>query len=492
MAWEPRSGEKIPQETPVFITALKERLGDPPDLVFTAAGEGITVAYLASLVEASELAGGVLDPLRRMGEGTEKFSWRNLLQSLPAREIRGRENLAEAVEDLLSGYALVHLAGSGTVYSFVVSRPFRWPPTQPQIERTIRGSRLSFPEALAEAVRLVRTRLRDASLRVEGFFLGRRTRTAIALFYLVDVADPGLVEEIRRRLSRIEIDGIVDSGYLEQLITDNRRSLFPLTQSTERPDKGVAAILEGRAAILVDGSPTAILVPATINELYQSSDDYYYGLFHGSFLRFFRVLGNLLAVALPGLYVALLGVNPELLPIKFALVVAQSRAGVALPLILEILLMEIIIEIFREGSLRLPTTIGQTIGVAAGVVLGIAGVEAGIVSSATLVVVVITAIASYSGPNYEVGITWRILRFGMLFAAIFLGLFGLAVFGLVILTHAANQNSFGVSYLAPWAPMRPRALFDTITRRPLAQNRRAGTYHPAEEDRLRLKEREEE
>ncbi|MGQ9779909.1 MAG: spore germination protein [Bacillota bacterium] len=314
----------------------------------------------------------------------------------------------------------------------------------------------------------------------------------MAVLYLADVADRGLVEEVGRRLSRIEIDGIVDSGYLEQLTTDNRRSLFPLTQSTERPDKVVAAILEGRAAILVDGSPTAILVPATVNELYQSPDDYYYGLFHGSFLRAFRLLGNLLAVALPGLYVALVGVNPELLPIKFALAVAESRAGIALPLLLEILLMEIIIEIFREGSLRLPTTIGQTIGVAAGIVLGMAGVNAGIVSNATLVVVVIAAIASYSGPSYEVGITWRILRFGMIFAAAFLGLFGLAVFGLVILAHAANQNSFGVSYLAPWAPMRPRALLDTITRRSLSQTERAGTYHPMEKGRFRPEGKEEE
>lgn len=288
-------------------------------------------------------------------------------------------------------------------------------------------------------------------------------------------------------IDRIDIDGIVDSGYIEQLITDNRWSLFPLTQNTERVDKAVASILEGRVIILVDYSPYSIIVPVTVNQLYQSPEDYYFPYLFGAFLRFFRILGNNLALVLPGLYIALVGVNPGLLPVKFALAVAGGRIGIAVPLVIELLLIEFIVEIFREGSLRLPITVSQTPGVASGIVLGTAAVNAGVISNATLVVTIITAIASYSGPNYDIGLSWRILRFGLIFAAATFGLYGLTIGGLIILSHAAIQDSFGISYLSPWAPLLPLELIDTVFRRPLWLKRRLTVYEPIDQDRLQMK-----
>lgn len=228
-----------------------------------------------------------------------------------------------------------------------------------------------------------------------------------------------------------------------------------------------------------------MIVPTTINDLYQSPEDYYFGIWFGSFLRAFRILGNNLAAALPGLYVALVGVNNSLLPTQFTLSVAGSRIGVATPLVIEILLIEVILEIFREASLRLPSPISQTLGVTVGIVLGTAAVQAGIVSSATLVVVIVTAIASFAGPNFAIGFSWRILKYALIIIAAMFGLFGLTMAGLVILAHAAMQSSFGVPFLSPWAPVRFNALIDTVTRRPLWLPKRLQIYQSVEKQRFR-------
>ncbi len=424
----------------------------------------------------------LLTPLLEVGREVNP-TWEKLLSLIPNGIHFRRDHMEEAIHDLLHGFTLVHLSGSGEIFTFDTHQEVKRQPSEPLVERTIRGPKVSLLEIIDENILLIRRAIKNCHLRVDGMNIGDRTQTRIAVLYLDDVADQGIVAEVHRRLSAINIDGIVDSGYVEQLITDNRYSVFPLTQSTERPDKIVAAVLEGRIAILVDGSPNGIVVPVTVNELYQSPEDYYFSFWFGAFLRFFRILGNNIAVALPGLYVALVGANPELLPIKFALSISGSRMGVAFPILIEILAMETVLEVFREGSLRLPTTVSQTLGVTAGIVLGAASVAAGLVSNATLVVVIITAIASYSGPNYEIGLSWRVLRFVFILAAAFMGIYGLLIAGIMILTHAAIQNSFGIAYLAPWAPIEILELEDTVIRRPLWIRRRLRIYHPS--DRFR-------
>lgn len=242
--------------------------------------------------------------------------------------------------------------------------------------------------------------------------------------------------------------------------------------------------MEGRAAILVDKSPFAIIVPVTVNELYQSPEDYYFDFWLGSFMRLMRLLANNLAIALPGLYVALVAVNPELLPTYLALTVAGSRVDIPLPLIAEVLILEIMVEIFREAGLRLPGTIGETLGVVSGVVLGLMSVQSGIVSPATLVVVTITAVASFTGPSYSVGVTWRLLKYLLLAGAASFGLFGLTITGVGVLIHASCLKSFGVSYLAPWSPLLWRDLANGPIRMPFwFRWLRPKTFRP--QDRLR-------
>lgn len=339
--------------------------------------------------------------------------------------------------------------------------------SEPTSEQLIRGPREGFTETISVNTAMIRRWITDPQLRVDETEVGKRTKTAVRIIYIADVADPSLVLEVKRRINSIQIDGVIESGYIEQLITDNRLTIFPLIQSTERTDTVAAAVLEGRVSILVDKSPFALIVPTTVNELYQSPEDYYFNFYLGSFLRGIRLLGNNVAVAISGLYVALTSSNPELLPTSFAFSIAESRRGIPYPIFIEVLLLEIMVEVFREAGLRLPKNVNQTLGVVSGIALAFAAVQTHLVSGATLVVVAVSAIASFSTPNFSVGIAWRIFKFLFILGAAFMGIVGLTLTGILILAHAAAQTSFGTSYLAPWAPIRPNELMDSIIRMPL-------------------------
>jgi spore germination protein KA len=484
--------EIIQSVTKDFILYLRKELHDVADLHFeSTAGGAITVVYISSIVSQREIEGNFLEPLNSTcinSNGQDRNGeWERILTAIPAKGRLKQEDGPAVLADLLRGKTAVHLAGSHTVYTYETRQVMKRPIKEPMFERTLRGPQLSFNESLADNLALIRQGIKSKELVIETLTLGAITQTEVAVCYLGNLASPTLIREVRQRLNSFEIDGVLDSGYLEQLITDNPWSLLPLTQSTERPDKLTAGLLNGKVAIVVDNSPQVILVPTTVNDLYQSPEDYYFGFWSGSFLRFFRIIGNNIAVALPGLYIALLGVNPELLPIRFALSVSGSRMGVAVPLIIELLVMEVLMEVFREASLRLPMPVGQILGITSGIVLATAAVAAGIVSNATTVIVVITAIASFSGPDYSIGLSWRILKFLLVLAAVFLGLFGLTIAGLMILTHAAIQNSFGTPYLAPWSPIDFKGLIDTVIRRPIWWCKRMKLYQPLDLTRFRWK-----
>ncbi len=467
------------------LQTLSYLLGNPSDLKVETHGvkSGVGLAYLTGLTDSKDIKSNLLQPLTKMfTDGTLTIN--RLAQSLPETEVKYCPDFETIVEDVLQGRTILFLADESQALSFATQGWAKHELKEPQSERVIRGPREGFTETITENIGIVRRYIKDSRLRVEMITIGRRSKTKVAVVYLADITQPRLVREVHSRLSAIDIDAVIDSGYIEQLIKDRRASIFPLTQNTERTDKAVAAIYEGRVTILVDQSPFAIIVPVTVNELYQSTEDYYFDFWLGSFLRLLRLISNNLAVALPGLYVALVAVNPELLPIELALSIAGARARIPFPLVVEVLLMELTVEIFREAGLRLPGTIGVTYGVVAGVVLGLVAVQSGLVSPVTMVVVAVTAVASFTGPNFAVGITWRILKYLLLIAAAIFGLFGLSVAGTAILLHAADIKSFGVSYLAPWSPLQWPELADGPIRAPLwSRWLRPKTYRP--QDSLR-------
>lgn len=314
-------------------------------------------------------------------------------------------------------------------------------PSEPVNESAIRGSRDSFIEDIYDNISMIRRRLPDPHLKADETVIGRRTQTKVAVVYLADVANPDLVREVKKRLSKIDIDSVLEPGVLEEFIKDNKLTTLPLSLTSERPDKIVASILEGRVAIMIDYSPQVVIVPITLNDLYQAPDDYYFDYWAGSLIRIIRFVGNLLAIGLPGLYIALIGSSPQLLPISFGLTVAGFRIGMPFPFYLEVLIAELMVELLREAGLRLPRGTNQTLGATIGIIIGFALIQTGYISTPTLIVVGISAIASFSSPQYPIGLTWRVLKYILIFSSSFLGFYGFILGAILIAAHLSGLTS---------------------------------------------------
>ncbi|HEX3046436.1 MAG TPA: spore germination protein [Bacillota bacterium] len=476
----------IQKSLPTNLEELTKLLGDPIDLQVQTYGSdhSLGVVYLDSLTDEIDLKTNLLRPILPLLEERAR-SLDKIVTLLPETGLHQCPDMETAAADLLQGRVVLFLNRESTAFSFKLPGWARHELKEPKSEAIVHGPREGFTETLSENVGIIRRWIHDHRLRADQLNIGRRTKTKVAVIYLSDVARPRLVQEVKKRLSAIDIDGVIDSGYLEQLIKDRRASIFPLTQATERTDKVTAGILEGRVAILVDKSPFVILVPVTANELYQSSEDYYIDFWLASLNRLFRLLGNILAVGLPGLYVAFASANPDLLPTQLTLLLAGSRAHAPLPLALEVFLLEVMVGIFFESGIRLPGMLSQTIGISFGVTIGLASILSGLVSPITMMIVAITAVASYTSPNFSVGTVWRLLKYFMLLAASLYGFFGLSIAGVLILGHMADLKSFGVSYMAPWAPLQWPELIDAPVRAPFwSRWKRPKTYRP--QDQLRF------
>ena len=392
---------------------------------------------------------------------------RELRQAITiATEVRRTRSYRQAAQAVLEGKAALVVAGVPDILTFGAEG---WPkrqPDEPESERTIRGPREGLVETLSDNLALIRRWIRDPSLRVRKIKLGKRTRTPVAMVYIENLAPQPIVDEVWERLQSIDAEAIIESGTVEEYLTGRKASIFPLVQATERTDKVAAALLEGRVVVLVDRSPFALFVPTSLAELYQSPDDYYVNFWQGTAVRLLRIVGLFISLALPGLYITLVGFHPELIPTKLALASAGIRQGTPMPAAVELIAMELLFELFREGGLRLPAAVGQTVGIAGGVVLGTAAAQAGFVSGIVIVVTAGTAIASFAIPNYFLGLTWRILKFALIGLSATFGLTGLVAGMLLVAAHLAAAESAGAPYTTPFGPIRPKRMMRMAVRPP--------------------------
>ncbi len=356
-------------------------------------------------------------------------------------------------------------------------------------EKVLRGSNEGFTESVKVNTALVRKRLRTPGVKVQESFAGRRSGTNVDLMYMEDLIRPELLSAIEERLSDFEIDGVLDSGIIEQLTEENWLSPFPQFQTTQRPDRAAMAILEGRIVLLVDNSPVALILPTDYNSFIQTSDDYYSRWEIASFTRALRYVASFLAMALPGLYLAVTNFHTQILPTDLLLSFAAARQGVPFPAVVEILIMELAFELLREAGVRLPGAMGNTIGIVGGLIIGQAAVDANIVSPIVVIVVALTALCSFAIPNEEFATAFRILKFGFIFLCAWLGFFGFLLGLLVLLVHLSGLESFGIPYLMPFvgADLNDyRDQRDSLLRLPLAMLKRRPIY-AREGARIRLR-----
>lgn len=389
------------------------------------------------------------------------------------------------IEGLLGGRTLIHVQGMEEGFLFDTRNIDKRSIDQPQTEQVIRGSREGFIEVMCTNIALMRYRLQTADFTVKTMKIGRLTRSTVSICFIKGIVNPALVEEVNKRLSMIDIDGIMDSGYLEQFIQDNHFTPFPQIQNTERPDKAVANLMEGRVVILVEGSPIALILPAVFTQFYQTAEDYNERFIVMSFIRMARLLALMFSLIFPALYVAIISFNPELIPTEFAVAVSGGRAGVPFPSVIEVLLMEASMEVLREATIRLPQQVGGALSIVGVLVVGQAAVSAGFVSPITVVVIALATIGSFATPAYNAALALRLLRFPLIMAAGIFGLYGVMVGLIFVANHMLSLRSFGVPYLSPIVPMDGQGMKDSLVRAPLWwMKSRPVTLHPLNNQKM--------
>ena len=406
-------------------------------------------------------------------------------------DVKEVEKMEDMVKAVLSGDSAIFVEGceKGLV---IATRG--WPGrgvSEPSTENVVRGPREGFTETIRFNTVLVRRRIRDTKLKFKAISYGTRSKTDVVVTYIEDIAKPELVEEVMTRLDKYVIDAILDSGYIEQLIEDSWKSPFPQTQATERPDKFAASLLEGKVGILVDTSPFGIIVPATLNAFYQASEDYYQRWQIMSFTRILRYLVSVLSFTLPGLYVAVLNFHPDILPTPFAITIAASRDAITFSTVTEIILMEIIFELFREAGIRAPGAIGHVVSLVGGLVIGQALVDANIISPMIIIIIAFTAICTFGIPDYNLTSAFRLVRYLFILLSAMLGLYGFLIAMLLVLAHLSSLESFKTPYLAPYNISDQNGasdLKDTVLRFPtFMQTTRPIFARTVQRTRIRLK-----
>ncbi|WP_238884350.1 spore germination protein [Clostridium sp. YIM B02551] len=372
----------------------------------------------------------------------------------------------DAVDNILTGNAILMVDGLKEAISLDVKKYEKRSVTEPVMEPVVRGPRDGFTEDIKTNLLLVRKRLKTPSLKMEKILVGRLSKTIIYVSYLDGIASDSLVEDIKYKLNKIDIDAILESGYIEELIEDNHFSIFSQFGYTERPDKLCSSLLEGHVGILIDNTPLALMAPQTLFETMQTSEDSYERYLPSIMIRFVRYIFLGLAFSLPSFYIALLTFHQGMIPKKLLFTIWASRENVPFPVLIEAIVMEIFFEGLREAGLRLPSGTGQTVSVVGALVIGDAAVKAGIVSSSMVIIVSITGIASFIIPRYNLSLSVRVLRFFMMILAGTFGLYGMFIGFLTVLIHMAKLNSFGIPYLSPLAPLDLSGLKDVVVRVP--------------------------
>jgi spore germination protein len=429
--------------------------------------------YVNGLVDTNGIEEKVIKPLiyfsdtngQSVEEGMINYLFHDVITIIDVSEV---SSLDEAIMALMSGETLLLIDQIDKFILFETRKFNQRSIEEPESEIVINGPREGFNEVLSTNIALIRRRLRDPNLTVQNGQIGRRSKGDFAIIYVKGITPPDLVEEMRYRLSCIDIDITLDTGVIEQYIEDNVLSPFPQLLRTERPDKVIGALTNGKVVVLLDGTPFALIAPLVFHELLKSPEDNYSRWHISSLVRILRYMAAFIAMFLPAIYIAMTSYHQEMIPTIFALSIAGTREGVPFPAFVEAFLMEITFELLREAGVRMPRAIGATIGIVGGLVIGEAAVRAGIVSPVMVIVVAVTAIASFVIPAYTGSITFRILRFLLMIAATILGLFGIVMTFIVICIHLVGLRSFNTYYTTPFAPYRFSDWLDLFIRAPLS------------------------
>jgi hypothetical protein len=479
--------ELIPVSKDEFINIMKERLHHSADLNTKELANGFTLVFLDTLTDKKMLNEDILSRLAGTSATPDEA-----LKSITVSSTSKHKYVEDGVDSILKGAVLVHSTGYPVIISAVVATQENRSLTRPENESQVMGPQIAFNESLATNISLLRRFLTNANLCNESFKVGKQTNSAVALLYLKDIADEEMVDRMRERIQSIDIDSVLDSSFLIQLIEDNSLAIFPQMLLTERPDRACAWLLNGKMVVLVDGSVQVIGAPQTFIEFFQSMEDESVRWQIATFIRILRVFSMIVSIFFTAIYVASLTFHYEIIPQTLLVPLGESRSRVPFPPIIEAVLLETMIELLREAGARLPTKVGQTMGIVGGIVVGTAAVDAGFTSNILIIIIAVSALASFTTPNYTMGNVIRILRFPLIILAGFWGFYGLMFGFCFLLIHLIRQSSLGSPFLAPFYPPRFADWRDSIIRLPIGwTNRRPKQARPDDKMKFRAQKTKE-
>lgn len=463
--------EKLPESLSLFQEGLQARMGQSTDIIYrfiTLGPMAVVVVYIEGMADPQPLMKAIHEDTGRFNEFSEPQpqDCLKLLQerTLTLGKVGGVHNYTEVETELLAGNSIVYIDGSAQALSAGTEALKQRAVEDAVSQSVVRGPREGFTESLRENTALIRRRIQNPKLRIEQRKLGEQTQTNVAVMYIEGNADPEVLQELRRRLDEAKLDSVLESNYIEEMIQDRHYSPFPTVYNTERPDVAASALLEGRIAILVEGTPFVLVVPALLVQFFQSSEDYYQRSDFASMVRLLRFFCFAVALLTPSFYIAITTFHQEMIPTTLLISLIGQREGIPFPAFLEAFIMEITFEILREAGIRLPKSIGQSVSIVGTLVIGQAAVDAGLVSAAMVIVVSITAIANFALPAFNVGISVRMLRFVLMAIAASFGLYGMIIAMIILGMHLCSLESMGIPYMTSFAPIRWQSQKDTFVR----------------------------
>lgn len=441
---------------PENIMAIFKGNMDFKKRVLRVADKTCMIFFIEGMVDSTALSRFIIEPLKNTQDIEQSLD----VGEISFCDIEKADEEKSVISGILRGKAALLIKGKG--YLFDVRKVEKRSVEQPSEENAVKASKDSFVEELKINSTLLRKKIVSENLVIEKTEAGRQTHTVIAVIYMRNIANTKLIEEVKNKLDRINVDGVLGPAIVEQAVTENLASFFPQAVITERPDKVCDSLLKGRVAVLVDGIPLGYILPATLNQFMSTPEDYSGNFVFASVVRMLRYFLLGMEVLLPGAYVALTTFHYEMIPAKLALSIAQAKMGVPFPVIFEVLAMLALFEVLIEAGLHMPQSSGQAVSIVGALVVGEAAISADLVSPAALIIVAISAISSFAMPNQEFGNALRLWRVIITVLGSALGLFGVVAGGIVLLAHLAGLESFGVPYLAPLAGVRMPKIKDTL------------------------------
>lgn len=464
------SDQKLSNDLEQNVQKIQKSLGHSSDLIIRkipygpANGRMIAILFIDGLADGKVINDYIMESLMQKEEedidsgGQKAVSSSHIIQRLKDEDltfgdIRDLTDFEKLYHSLLSGDAIILIDGES---KGIIASVRGWRDrgvTESSIENVVRGPREAFSESLRTNTALIRRKIKDPRLWLESKQIGRVSQTDIGIMYIKGIVNEKVVGEVHARLDRIDIDAILESGYIEELIQDKTATPFPTVYNSERPDVIAAELLEGKVAILVDGTPFVLIVPAPFVSFMNAAEDYYQRTDISSFIRFLRYAGAIISLLAPSVYIAVTTFHQEMIPTNLLIGLAAQREDVPFPAFIEALLMELTFEILREAGVRMPKYIGSAVSIVGTLVIGQAAVEAGIISAAMVIVVSITAISSFVLPAYNMSIAFRLMRFPIMGLAASFGIFGIFVGCMALVLHLCSLRTFGTPYMSPLAPL---------------------------------------